>query len=105
MHNETTGSVKAENHTLRTVVLIMILVLVLNAGISATLALAIQNRSDAARQQQKVQSQIVFRKLCTTLESLHADNPPTGSAANNPSRVYLQDLHDRLGELAVDLKC
>jgi hypothetical protein len=93
------------DRTLVGIVLAIIFVAIVNAGISVALATSIQDKYNAERIQQTQQSQVVFTHLCTTLESLHADNPPSGSAINNPSRAYLQELHDRLGELASDLKC
>jgi hypothetical protein len=44
-------------------------------------------------------------KLCGTFESLYADKPPAGDPATNPSRAYLQELHERLGEVPGELGC
>ena|SRR5579862_1479477 len=102
MNIEDNIKAKKADRTLIRIIVAFILVAVLNACISVSLALSIQDRYNSERAIQQQQSQVVFSRLCTTLESLHAENPPkdTGQSA-----AYLQDLHNRLGELAVDLKC
>jgi uncharacterized membrane protein len=102
MSTQETRSARKADKTLVGIVIAIILVAVVNAGISVVLALSIQHNYNAARTQQQQQSQIVFSKLCTTLQALHADKPPSGTT---PSMIYIQGLHDRLGELATDLKC
>jgi flagellar basal body-associated protein FliL len=102
---EETHSARRTDRTIIRIIIAIVLVAVLNAAISVALATSIQTRFDDAQQQQQQQGQIVFKNLCNTLDSLHADQPPSGPAADNPSRAYLQDLHTRLGELATDLKC
>jgi len=102
MSIDETRSARKADKTLVGIIIAIILVAVINAGISVILAFSIQHNYNTARSQQQQQSQIVFSKLCTTLEALHADKPPVGTT---PSMVYIQGLHDRLGELATDLKC
>ena len=51
------------------------------------------------------QSQVAQRKICITLTSLAALQPPAGDPAANPSRAYLQGLHDRFTEISRDLGC
>ena len=51
------------------------------------------------------QSELAERKICTTLTSLAALQPPAGDPAANPSRAYLQGLHDRFTEISRDLGC
>jgi hypothetical protein len=59
----------------------------------------------AEQSAQRHQGQLVQRKLCATLESLAAQRPPAGNPAVNPSRAYLQGLHDRLAQLGADVGC
>jgi hypothetical protein len=61
-----------------------------------------QNSAQAA---QRRQGQIVEHKLCTTLSRLIDLKPPAGNPASNPSRGYLQDLHETLSQLGPDLGC
>jgi hypothetical protein len=84
------------------IILAIILAAVLSAGISVALATSIQDKYNSERAQQVQQSSVIFGKLCNTLDSLHADIPPKGTG---PNSVYLQDLHNRLGDLASDIKC
>jgi hypothetical protein len=93
------------NVTLTRIVLAFILVCVLNAGMCLATAITMQYRFNEARVQEQQQGQVIFKNLCTTLDSLYADKPPIVTTINNPSSVYLQDLHQRLGELATDIKC
>lgn len=102
MSTRATLTARRPDRILIGIILAIIFVAVLNAGISVAIAATIQNRYDTAKVQQQQQGQIVFQKLCTTLNSLHADNPPSNTGQ---SAAYLQDLHNRLGELATDLKC
>lgn len=59
----------------------------------------------ATRQAQARRGAIVEQRLCATFELLAKDQPPAGSAATNPSRAYLQELHARLGEVPGELGC
>lgn len=90
------------DRTLIAIIMAIILVAVLNAGVSVALAINTQDRYNNAVKQQQTSTSIIFGHICQTLESLHADAPPAG---NQPARAFLQDLHNRLGELATDLKC
>lgn len=54
---------------------------------------------------QRAQSESFERRLCTTLGRLAALKPPPGSAADNPSRAYLQQEHAVLAELGPDVGC
>lgn len=58
--------------------------------------------SQAAQQRQ---ARAFEGKLCTTLDGLSSRRPPGGSAADNPSRAYLQWLHDQLSQLGPDVGC
>lgn len=80
---ETSNSAQKTDRTLAKIITAIILVAVLNAGISLAIAFTIQNRFDIARQQQVTQGQEFLRTLCKALESPHS----------------------HLGELAIDLKC
>lgn len=60
------------------------------------------HRERAAQQAQSVSFE---RRLCTTLGRLAALHPPPGSAADNPSRAYLQQEHAVLAELGPDVGC
>jgi hypothetical protein len=76
------------------------------AALLAVLALAgVVHEEGAWRGSQLRQSQMIERKLCVTLDRLAARKPPAGSAADNPSRGYLQWQHDTLAELGPDLGC
>lgn len=87
------------------IISVILLTLMLNAVLSVSFAVHIQNQVNENRANDIRQSRIVVNNLCKTLTSLHADNPPGNSPTPDPARAYLLDLHDRLGELAVDLKC
>jgi hypothetical protein len=93
---------KRSDRTLTRIILVVILVAILNAGVSASLALSIQSKYASEQASQQKQSKVIYSNICKTLISLHEDSPPSG---NQPARAYLQDLHERLGELASDLKC
>lgn len=90
------------DQTLLKLVVAVVIAVMLNAGITAYLVLSTQSRFSIQQAQQQTQGKMIVERICDTLESLHADEPPVGA---EPSRVYLQDLHARLGDLAYDLKC
>jgi type II secretory pathway pseudopilin PulG len=67
---------------------------------------AAQQRQAAQQQAaQRQQGAALERKLCTSLDRLAALKPPPGSAADNPSRAYLQQQHAVLAELGPDVGC
>jgi hypothetical protein len=51
------------------------------------------------------QGLLVEQKICSTMHSLAALQPPAGSASANPSRAYEQHLHATLDQLGPDLGC
>lgn len=59
----------------------------------------------AERAARHIQGQMFERKLCTSLASLAALQPPAGTPVGNPSRAYLQDQHAVLAELGPDAGC
>ena len=59
----------------------------------------------ASQASQQRQGQRFERKLCTTLDGLASRKPPPGPVADNPSRAYLQWLHDQLSQLGPDVGC
>ena len=63
---------------------------------------AAQRQEQAAQQRQGA---AVEAKLCATFGGLAARQPPGGSPADNPSRAYLQWLHQQLAQVGPDLKC
>jgi hypothetical protein len=71
-------------------------------GLNFLLTASYENHAQAAQQHA---GQIVESKLCVTLGSLAAEQPPPGNPAANPSRAYLQDLHARFIDLDRDLGC
>jgi hypothetical protein len=99
------NDVNRTDKTLLRIIVAVILAVVINAGITAWAVTNMQNRFNNAAKAQQQQGQVVLSHLCTTLESLYADKPPAGASPSDPSRLYLQELHQRLGDLAVDLKC
>jgi hypothetical protein len=64
-----------------------------------------QDQFDQVQKSQQKQGQIIEQKLCTTLEGLKSLKPPLGNPASNPSRAYLQEQHDKLAQLSVDIGC
>lgn len=70
-------------------------------------ALQASQRQQDARQaaDQRAQSAVFERKLCTTLNALAALRPPPGSPGDNPSRAYLLQQHQVLAELGPDVGC
>jgi hypothetical protein len=83
--------------------------LLLNAGYTTW---AVSQGKHAVQQQarkqeisQAKQGVVLGARLCLTFGKLAALTPPPGSAAKNPSRVYLQEQHDTLTELGRDLGC
>lgn len=63
---------------------------------------AAQHREQVAAQRAGA---LIEQRLCTTLRRLAADQPPAGSAAQNPSRAYEQSLHATLAQLGPDIGC
>ena len=62
--------------------------------------------SQAREQAEQHQASVaVEKKLCDTFGELAALQPPAGSATQNPSRAFEQNLHSRLVDLGVDLGC
>ena len=64
-----------------------------------------QDRFDSIQQTQRSQGLMIEQKLCTTLNSLKDLQPPPGNPVSNPSRAYLQEQHDKLAQLSVDVGC
>lgn len=95
---------KSDRTLLRIIVAVLIAVM-LNAGITVWAIKAAQDKFATSTVQQQTQGKLIVNSICDTLVSLHDDKPPTGASPSNPSRVYLTDLHDRLGDLVNDLKC
>jgi|SRR5215469_11095148 len=95
---------KVDITILRLIALLLVAVVV-NAGITAILVLSVQDRFNQQEQQQQSQGRAVGQKICNTLETLYADKPPADASPSDPSRIYLQNLHQRFGDLAIDLKC
>jgi hypothetical protein len=61
--------------------------------------------NDRAQATQQQQGQILDARLCRTLAELYGEQPPAGNPRTNPSRSYLQGLHQHFGELLADLGC
>lgn len=72
------------------------------AVVSILFTVTYYHTEQAAQQRQGEQFEA---KLCATLGSLAALQPPPGSAAGNPSRAYLQQEHAVLAELGPDVGC
>lgn len=97
------------------VLIVLGVVLLLAGGALVAEGVQAQQAKDEARQvqaefqrvraQQARQGQVVELKLCTTLGRLASLKPPPGSAADNPSRAYLQDEHATLAQLGPDVGC
>lgn len=51
------------------------------------------------------QSQIIVAKLCTTLDELAQNKPPTGNPDTNPSRAYEQKEYRILTGIGHDIGC
>lgn len=64
-----------------------------------------QDRFNTIQQNERKQGLVVEQKLCTTLNSLRDLKPPPGNPVSNPSRAYLQEQHDKLAQLSVDVGC
>ena len=108
-----------------TIMVIIIFILVLLMGISSLVSSFIENDSyhtQLIQQNQKFENQLTTQirnqqeaqrkqgqaegvKICATLNSLAEIKAPTGSAGNNPSRAYEQQLQKRLSELHTDIGC
>lgn len=61
--------------------------------------------AQAAQASQRRQGAVLEERLCTSLNRLAALDPPAGPVADNPSRAYLQQLHQVLAELGPDVAC
>ena len=90
--------------------LITLVVLALIASVFNLIATHDQIDSNNAAQRQEQQSQQIrgehtLHLLCGTFERLAARRPPPGNPLANPSRGYLQWLHQQLAQVAPDLKC
>jgi hypothetical protein len=64
-----------------------------------------QDKLNSIQQAERSQGVVVEQKLCTTLNSLRDLKPPPGDPVSNPSRAYLQQQHDKLAQLSVDVGC
>lgn len=64
-----------------------------------------QRQAAAEKASQQRQGQLLEHRLCTTLSRLAALKPPSGPAAANPSRAYLQGEHATLAQLGPDIGC
>jgi hypothetical protein len=77
----------------------------LNAGYTTWAINRAHHQAQVEQQTAREQGEAVMRKLCVTLDKLHSDKPPAGDAATNPSRRYLQEQYEQLGELPGDIGC
>jgi hypothetical protein len=80
-----------------------LLFLVLIMGGGALVSSWIEYHHFATTQEQQARS--VDQKLCSTLDKLAALKAPPGSATDNPSRAYEQQLAMTLAELKPDIGC
>src|SRR5689334_18909154 len=66
-----------------------------------------QDRFNNLQIQQRREGFLIEKNLCSTLNSLRDLKPPalSGNPANNPSREYLREQHDRLAQLSEDVGC
>lgn len=95
------GSVRVTRSARRFAVLLLFLVLVI--GGANLYSSYLEYRHFATTQEQ--QGRAVEVKLCATLDKLAALKAPTGSAADNPSRAYEQELAMTLSQLKPDIGC
>jgi hypothetical protein len=82
---------------------ILLLALVLIMGGGALLSSWLEYHHFATTQQQ--QGRLIDARLCATLSKLAALKPPAGSAKDNPSRAYEQQLAMTLAQLRPDIGC
>lgn len=64
-----------------------------------------QTQIHAAQNAQTQNAQMAEMKLCKTLNTLKAIQPPPGDPNTNPSRAFDLKQHDALAQLASDLAC
>lgn len=64
-----------------------------------------QDKINELQNNQRRQGVLIEKNLCNTLNSLRDLKPPAGDPVSNPSRAYLQEQHDRLAQLSVDVGC
>jgi hypothetical protein len=90
------------------VAVLLVLVLLVGAGN----LFATYNEVNSFRQQitqqeavQRAASRVLEEKLCTTLARLAGLKAPAGNGSTNPSRLYEQQQHDVLAQLAPDVGC
>jgi hypothetical protein len=81
----------------------LLLILVLVMGAAAVLSSYIEWNHYISTQ--RAQGAAIDARLCATLDKLASLKPPSGSAADNPSRAYEQKLSETLAQLRPDIGC
>jgi type VI protein secretion system component VasK len=106
------GSVRVTRSARRFAIFLLFLVLVM--GSANLVSGYLQNRRfesellqqyNKTQQQQQAQGRAIDERLCNTLDRLAALKAPAGSADDNPSRAYEQELAMTLAELKPDIGC
>jgi hypothetical protein len=95
------GSVRVTKTARRFSMFLLFLVLVM--GGAALVSSWLEYRHFETTQEQ--QARQVDQKLCATLDKLAALKAPSGSATDNPSRAYEQELAMTLAQLRPDIGC
>ena len=95
------GSVRVTRTARRFSMFLLFLVLIMGGG--ALVSSWIEYHHFATTQEQ--QGRLIDERLCATMDKLAALKAPSGSAVDNPSRGYEQQLAATLAQLRPDIGC